>query len=255
MRASQPSSALSGAAREDGHAADDPHRADLVGAGGQRAADAGDDRGGDGGRAQDRREQVRARLVDRREGGRRGEGRGGGGTLAGVPPDRQDADERAREQHPDRDGADRVLARASGVPPGEDGDERRDRGDHRGEGRALGSVLGGLAERLLAGPVDAGGRDQHVAGLDAGLRQRLGGVEPLAEGGLQQGMATASPSWAACLAYSRATSTDVAALGTTRSSTPAGPCTLTAMVAPAGLGIATSDTDSPFRAPGGRSVR
>ena len=53
----------------------------------------------------------------------------------------------------------------------------------------------------------------------------------------------ATPVWAA---YSRATSTDVAPSGTTRSSTPAGPCTLTAMVeASAWFGCA-SVTTSPM---------
>ena len=127
-----------GAAREDGEPADDPHRGDLVATvDRQRAADAGHHGGGDAGGAEDRRQQVHARLVEGREGGGRGEGRRGGGALAGVPADRQDADERAREQDPDGDGADRVLARAAGVPRGEGGDERGDR--WRSSTRAPGS--------------------------------------------------------------------------------------------------------------------
>ncbi len=55
-----------------------------------------------------------------------------------------------------------------------------------------------------------------------------------------------APATSTCLAYSRATSTAVAAVGTTRSSTPAGPWMLITMVASAEPGMTTSDTVSPF---------
>ena len=166
-----------GAAGEDREAADDPHRADLVAVHGQRAADAGDHRGGDAGGAEDGGQQVDAGLVERGEGGGRGEGGRGGGALAAVPADRQDADERAGEQDPDGDRADRLLPRATGVPGGEDGGQRGDRRDHRGQRRALRGVLGGLEERDLARAVHA--RGGHAARRRPGRRRRRAGAAAL----------------------------------------------------------------------------
>ena len=232
-----------GAAGEDREAADDPHGAHLVVVDRQGAADAGDHGGRDAGGAEDGREEVDARLVERRERRGGGERRCGGRPLPGVATERQHAGERAGEQHPDRDGAHDVVARATGVP--------------RGEGRrpaaatqAIIAARAGLSGAFLAAwrRVTRRGRCTLVVATSTSPGSMP--ASPSGTAALSRSpravCSSGMPGTSACLAYSRATSTAVAPAGTTRSSTPAGPWMLSAMVARALLDIATSDTDPPF---------
>ena len=84
----------------------------------------------------------------------------------------------------------------------------RERRDGRGVGLATQAVLRSGSRGRRA--VDAAGRDQHRAGLDAGARPACGRPCSSSPSGVWSSGMPATPVWAA---YSRATSTDVAPVG------------------------------------------